>query len=187
MARGLWWLPLIALTGCGDRSSGDPSPGVAGAGRSSVADGASGMGNDVPACDGMVNDAPPVSPECPTNENSGSVLAQNMASGGPIADGTYDLIESVVWRSDCGAFGSQQVQGTLRVHDGVIDAAWSGPDSVGTASYDFSSSGSELTLTRTCGTLSEAVSPLPYTAEAGRFLVGSFPFGTVFEPVFVAR
>src|ERR1051325_7107950 len=131
MARGLWWLPLIALTGCGDRSSGDPS-------------------NDVPACDGMVNDAPPLAPECPTNENSGSGLAQNMASGGPIADGTYDLIESVVWRSDCGAFGSQPVQGTLRGHDGVTDAAGGGPDSVGTASYDFSSSGSELTLTRTC-------------------------------------
>jgi hypothetical protein len=79
------------------------------------------------------------------------------------------------------------VQGTLRVHDSVIDAVWSGPDSVGTASYDFRSTGSELTLTRTCGTLSEAPSPVPYTAEAGRLLVGSFPFGTLFEPVFAVR
>src|SRR5215471_19277138 len=66
------------------------------------------------ACNTLVNDAPHVMPACPTTgAASGCTTCPALGSGGPIADGTYDLVEDVVFLSACGAL--QPIWGVLKI------------------------------------------------------------------------
>jgi hypothetical protein len=149
-------LPVLAwLAACGSSSAAASDGGVADA---------------VIACGTLADQSPVGRLVCPGLQTCTECQTGD-AGGGAIVDGTYGLVESVIWASGCGIFNADEVHATLQVKDGTMQVVYTGPSDFSNAmatfraTYAYSADAGQLRLRAVCPGGFSPTFPQPYVAR----------------------
>lgn len=170
--RGAGLLVSLVLAGCGSSSSPEAPADAA----PSPDDGPAGCA----LAQSLVNDAQEIMAQCP-----GTAIPS--IEGSAIADGTYELTQTVAYASACGALASYPIHATVRVQGDTLALVWDGPAGLGCghqtvrASYRFVVAGVFLQLTPLCPGDGSASASVEFSSDSVHLRLFELPPGTSFD------